>query len=107
MIDGVAYKIESHFANTYSQLYNSTEDGSNLTRVAEHLSKPIDFNSHFNIDKITPALVMDANNHLKNNRSDPINDLTSDCLKTHRLPYAISYQCYLHNFSFMDTLTQS
>ena len=54
MIDGVAYKIESHFANTYSQLYNSTEDGSNLTRVAEHLSKPIDFN---NVDKITPALV--------------------------------------------------
>ena len=90
MIDGVTYKIESHFANTYRQLYNSIDDGSNLTRVAEHLSKAIDSNSHFNVDKITPALVMDAINHLKNNRSDPINDFTSDCLKN--APFALCEQ---------------
>ena len=81
MIDGVTCKIESHFANTYRQLYNSIDDGSNLTRVTEHLSKAIDSNSHFDVDKITPALVMDAINHLKDKRSDPINDFTSDCLK--------------------------
>ena len=58
-------------------MYNSIDDGSNLTRVAEHLSKAIDSNSHFNVDKIIQALVMDAINHLKNNRSNPVND----CLK--------------------------
>ena len=46
-----------------------------LTRVAEHLSKTIDSN------RVTPALVMDAINHLKNNRSDPIKDFTSGLLK--------------------------
>ena len=78
MIDGVSYKIESHFANTYRQLYNSIEDDHNLTHVAEHLSKAIDSNSHVYVDKITASLVKNAINHLRNNRNDPINDFTSD-----------------------------
>ena len=80
MIDGVSYKIESHFANTYRQLYDSIEDDHNLTPVAEHLSKAVDSNSHVYVDKITASLVKNAINHLKNNRNDPINDFTSDCL---------------------------
>ena len=77
MIDGVSYKIESHFANTYRQQYNSIEEDHNLTHVAEHLSKAIDSNSHVYVDKITASLVKNAINHLKNNRNDPINDFTS------------------------------
>ena len=74
MVDGVSYKIESHFANTYRQLYNSIEDDHNLTHVAEHLSKAIDSNSH-------PY------------RNDPINDFTSDCLIN--TPFALSEQLSL------------
>ena len=93
MIDGVSYKIEPHFANTYRQLYNSIEDDHNLTHVAEHLSKAIDSNSHVYVDKITASLVKNAINHLKNNRNDPINDFTSDCLIN--APFALSEQLSL------------
>ena len=93
MIDGVSYKIESHFANTYMQLYNSIEDDHNLTHVAEHLSKAIDSNSHVYVDKITASLGKNAINHLKNNRNDPINDFTSGCLIN--APFALSEQLSL------------
>ena len=93
MIDGVSYKIESHFANKYRQLYNSIEDDHNLTHVAEHLSKAIDSNSHVYVDRITASLVKNAINHLKNNRNDPINDFTPDCLIN--APFALSEQLSL------------
>ena len=81
MIDGVTNKVESHFADIYKQLYNSLDEESNLTHVAEHLNNAINCTSHHDISKVTPALVMDAIDRLKNNKSDPINEFTSDCLK--------------------------
>ena len=90
MIDGVTCNIESHFANTYRQLYNSIDDDANISDVAEHLSKAIDANNHLDVDKITPTLVMEAIDRLKNNRTDPINDFTSDFLKN--APFALCEQ---------------
>ena len=83
MIDRVIYKIESHFPNTYRELYvqlirirkvrlnlvrnsidhcgycrlyKSIEDSLNLTHVAEHLSKAIDSNSHLTLTKLPQNL---------------------------------------------------
>ena len=80
-MDGVNSKIESHFANKYEKPYNSIDDELNLIRVQEHLKNGIDSNCHASVGKITPILVKEAINHLKNTRTDPVNDFTSDVLK--------------------------
>ena len=80
-MDGVNSKIESHFANTYEKLYSAIDDELNLIRVQGHLKNVIDSNCHADVGKITPILVKDAINHLKNNRTVPVNDFTSDFLK--------------------------
>ena len=59
----------------------------NLIRVQEHLKNVIHSNCHADVGKITPILVKDAINHLKNNRTDPVNDFTSDFLK--HAPFAL------------------
>ena len=81
MIDGVTVNIETHFANVYDKLYNSIDDNENLTTVLRHLNTKIDSKSMIEVEKITPALIKEAINKLKNGKTDPLYHFNSDCMK--------------------------
>ena len=78
MIDGVNTNIKSHFANIYKQLYNSIDDRDALMKVKQNLKDRV--NSSLN-DVQTPSIVEEAIGRLKNNKSDPLFDFSSECLK--------------------------
>lgn len=80
-IDGKYENIPNHFAGIYSKLYNSVNDKGDLIDVQNMLNKNIDSNSVDEVHKITPIIVADAVNHLKDGKADPIYDFSSDCLK--------------------------
>ena len=81
MIDGVTVNIETHFANVYDKLYNSIDDNENLTTVLRHLNTKRDSKSMIEVEKITPALIKEAINKLKNDKTDPLYHFNSDCMK--------------------------
>ena len=81
MIDGVTVNIETHFANVYDELYNSIDDNENLTTVLRHLNTKIDSKSMIEVEKITPALIKEAINKLKDDKTDPLYHFNSDCMK--------------------------
>ena len=80
-IDGKHENIPNHFAQIYSKLYNSVNDKDDLIDVENILNENIHPNSVNEVHKITPMIIADAVNHLKDGKSDPIYDFSSDCLK--------------------------
>lgn len=80
-IDGVSSNIGNHFANIYSQLYNSVNDDTELNHLRQYITERIDSSSLQDVLRITPELVTEAIGHLKNNKSDPTNQISSDALK--------------------------
>ena len=81
MVDGVTSNIESHFSTVYERLYNSIDDKESLTEISHQLNENIDERSHEEVDKITPKLVRTAISKLKNGKTDPVFQYSSDCLK--------------------------
>ena len=81
VIDGVCDDIPNHFAGIYNKLYNSCDDCKDVSFIYDQLEKSISFSSIIEVEKITPALVMEAMNHLKCSKSDPLFEFNSDCLK--------------------------
>ena len=81
MIDGISVDTEMHFAKLYGELYDSVKDRDRLISVKQFLSKFVDPSSLKDIVKITPALIKEAISRIKNNKSDPVFDFTSNCLK--------------------------
>ena len=81
MIDGVTRNIESHFAKVYEKLYNSVEDAEKLASLLERLNSNINSDSLKVIEKIKPELIRLAISKLKNDKTDPIFQFTSDWLK--------------------------
>ena len=81
MIDGVTSNIEGHFSTVYERLYNSIDDKENLEAISRHLSENIDAHSLEEIDRITPKLIRTAISKLKNGKTDPVFQYSSDCLK--------------------------
>ena len=57
------------------------KDGDRLISVKQFLSKIVDLSGLKDIVKITPALIKEAVPRIKNNKSDPVFDFTSNCLK--------------------------
>ena len=49
--------------------------------MKQFLSKMVDHSSLKDIVKITPALINEAVSRIRNNKSDPVFDFTSNCLK--------------------------
>ena len=80
-IDDKTENIEEHFSNIYSSLYNSVDDYDELLKVAEKIETKIGDESLKEVDKVTPDLVKEAVKHIKPNKSDPVCDFSSDCLR--------------------------
>ena len=81
MIDGISVDTETHFAKLYGELYDSVKNRDGLISVKQFLSKIVDPSSLKDIVKITPALIKEAVSRIRNNKSDPVFDFTSNCLK--------------------------
>ena len=79
IIDGVNINIGSHFTNICKQLYNSVDDKD--IKVKQYLNDRINSSSIDDVQRITPSLVEEAIGLLKNNKSDPLFELSSECLK--------------------------
>ena len=79
MINGISVDTETHFAKLYGELYDSVKDRDRLISVKQFLSKIVDPSSLKDFVKITPALIKDAVSRIRNNKSDPVFDFTSNC----------------------------
>ena len=80
-IDGVTSNVESHFAQVYEKLYNSVEDTDDMEEVKRYLNEKISANSLTDVNAVTPQLVEEAINLLKNDKTDPVFVFNSNCLK--------------------------
>ena len=78
-IDNVTDNIPMHFATVYKNLYNSVDDHDNLKILEESIQTDIGMSLE-HIDLITKKVLTSASMKLKPGKSDPILDMTSDCL---------------------------
>ena len=81
VIDGKSENIENHFSNIYKSLYNSVDDKEEVIDILKNVHESIDENDYNDVLKVTPEKVKEATDHLNNNKSDPVYDFSSDCLK--------------------------
>ena len=78
-IDGITGKdIPKHFAGIYEDLYNSVDDQEHLNIVEEHVKA--DINTTALEHSVTSDLLTKSSMKLKPGKSDPIMDMSSDCL---------------------------
>jgi endonuclease/exonuclease/phosphatase family metal-dependent hydrolase len=80
MIDGVTNNVEAHFAKVYEKIYNSVEDDK-LAAVLGRLDKGITSESLHDVEMIQPEIIRLAICQLKNDKTDPVFQFTSDWLK--------------------------
>ncbi len=80
-MDGISIGIEERFADIYGKLYNSIDDNKELHDLRISIDNSIDNSSLIDVNKVTPDVVYDAIQHLKNNKTDPVLEFNSDCLK--------------------------
>ena len=80
-IDDVSSNIELHFASIYSDLYNSVNDREELISINTRLNERINSSSLKDVERVTPELVREALSHIKSNKTDPLHQYNSDCLK--------------------------
>ena len=78
-IDGIKDNIPDHFASVYKKLYNSGKDEVALNKIDEIVEKSIKTDLD-EVRKVTSNLLKDASKKLKPNKSDPLIDITTDCL---------------------------
>ena len=57
------------------------DDYDDLLKVSEEIESKISDSSYAEVEKVTPKLVKEAVSHIKSNKSDPVCDFTSDCIK--------------------------
>ena len=111
MINGTSVDTETHFAKLYGEFYDSVKDGDRLISVKQFLSKIIYPSSLKDIVKITPALIKEAVSRIRNNKSNPVFDFTSNCLKN--APSILSdqlsslFRCYLIHGHISELLMTS
>ena len=79
-MDGVTEDVSNHFANIYSQLYNSVDEKLKLDTLYSSINSMIDDSNRDEVLKISADIVKEAVGHLKKNKTDPIFQYTSDCL---------------------------
>ena len=73
--------IEEHFAGLYKTLYNSVDEQDTLQDVASIIDSKISNNCKEEIKKITPDIIKEAVSRIRPQKSDPVFNFTSDCLK--------------------------
>ena len=80
-IDGVRVGIADHFKNIYSGLYNSVDDQEELMTLCESVEKKVNMYHIHDVDKVTPEIVKEAAHNLRDSKSDPSYNFSSDCIK--------------------------
>ena len=80
-IDGVYDNIPEHFSSIYSNLYSSVDDHDEVLEIQKDINAKVNFSNLDDVRKITPDIVKEATENLKNSKSDPVFDFDSDCLK--------------------------
>ena len=81
VIDGCSNDIENKFADVYQCLYSSVDDENDLGIFKHHLKEKIVSSSQIDVEEITTDVVDIALKKLKNNKTDPVLDFNSDCMK--------------------------
>jgi hypothetical protein len=81
VIDGKSDNIEEHFSQIYKTLYNSVTDKEEVLAILKEVHDSIDSRDLEDVEKITPEKVKEATEHLNCNKTDPVYDFSSDCLK--------------------------
>ena len=71
-----------HFVSNYKRLYNSADDDIGLSHFKEHLSRKVNPSCVEDAWRITPERVQDEVHRLKKDKTDPVLDFNSDCLKS-------------------------
>ena len=80
-MDGVTVRVDEHFKNIYSNLYNSVDDKEDLENLAEDVDKKVNFCHLHEVWKVTPEVVKKAAHNLRNSKTDPVYNFSSDCIK--------------------------
>ena len=70
-IDGKSENIPDHFANIYSNLFNSIEDSEDLATLKRSIDLGVQSESIHYVEKVTPAIVKEASKRLNSGKSDP------------------------------------
>ena len=111
-IDGKCEDIPNHFAGIYKDLYNSVNDKDDLLNVHHMLDRIIDSNSVDEVLRITPTVIADAVQQLKDNKSDPIFEFSCDCHKNAPLifyeqPAALFRTFLIHMYELYTNVSHS
>ena len=81
VIDGQSDDIEGHFSSIYKTLYNSVDDQSQVIDLLNQVHENISESDLEDVKKVSTSKVKEAARHLNNNKTDPVYDFSSDCLK--------------------------
>ena len=79
-IDNVTEDIPSHFAKLYENLYNSVDDDEDLRKLEQKISSNINNTSVQCVERVTEQVLAEASKKLKAGKTDPILEITSDCI---------------------------
>ena len=80
-MDGNKSNIEDHFKDIYGNLYNSFDDKQNITNLLDEVNDGINHTHAYDVQKVTPDIIKEAVKHLKDGKSDPTHQFSSDCIK--------------------------
>ena len=80
-MDGVRLGIADHFQNIYKNLYNSVDDHEDLMNLCNSVEGKVNSYHLNDVDKVTPDVVKEAAQNLKDSKSDPTYNFSSDCIK--------------------------
>ena len=72
--------ISNHFAEIYSDLYNSVEHDEQFDQLCEQIDLSVGNQSLVQVDRITEELVRQALKKMKGNKADALFEMQSDCL---------------------------
>ena len=80
-MDGQNEGIENHFKDIYADLYNSVDNKQNIVDLLSTVNDEINYTHAYDVNKLTPEIVKEATNHLKNGKTHPTHMFSSDCVK--------------------------
>ena len=81
VMDGVSENIQDHFAGIYSKLYNSGDDQIEVEKLYNRINARVTSICMKDVSKVTPLIVKEAVGRLKSDKTDPVNEFSSDCVK--------------------------
>ena len=62
-------------------MYNSFDDKQNITNLLDEVNDGISHTHAYDVQKVTPDVIKEAVKHLKDGKSDPSHQFSSDCIK--------------------------